>query len=316
MISGGNPALLFTGSEYDKQLTNQGNFLAHNMPDVDDFEDISCPDFFKLGDKWVLVCISHPRGARYYIGEWDGKQFHPQAHHRMNWPGGTCFAPETLLDGKGRRIFWAWNIDRKVGSTFGTMTIPRVLTLAEDGLSLNIEPVEEIETLRYRPKYNEPFKVEARQTVELEEMAGNSLELNLTINPRKAKRFGIRVFCSEDGREKTPIIFDLNENNIKIDLSSSSLKKPNYYEFCVHHQPNPTVDAQEAPFELRKGEKLNLRIFLDKSMLEIFANGRQCITQAVYPTLENATGIEVFADDSDISVEKCLSWSLFPSSQW
>ena len=47
--------------------------MAFDMPDVDDFEDISCPDFFKLDDKWVLVCISHIRGARYYIGKWDGK---------------------------------------------------------------------------------------------------------------------------------------------------------------------------------------------------------------------------------------------------
>jgi sucrose-6-phosphate hydrolase SacC (GH32 family) len=74
-ISGGNPAVLYSGGDYDKPLTKVGNFMAHNIPGVDDFEDISCPDFFKIGDKWVLICISHGRGARYYIGTWDGKQF-------------------------------------------------------------------------------------------------------------------------------------------------------------------------------------------------------------------------------------------------
>ena len=32
------------------------------------------------------------------------------------------------------------------------------------------------------------------------------------------------------------------------------------------------------------GETLDLRIFLDKCMLEVFANGRQCITQQIFPT--------------------------------
>ena len=29
----------------------------------------------------------------------------------MNWPGGQFFAPESLLDGKGRRLIWAWVTD-------------------------------------------------------------------------------------------------------------------------------------------------------------------------------------------------------------
>ena len=146
-----NPPVLYTGDSYDKPLKKTGNFMAFDMPDVDDFEDISCPDFFKMDDKWVLVCISHMRGARYYIGKWDGKQFTPESHHRMNWPGGTFFAPETLLDDKGRRILWAWVLDRKSGVSSGTMSMPRVLTLSKDKLSLNIEPPKEIKDLRYEP---------------------------------------------------------------------------------------------------------------------------------------------------------------------
>jgi len=150
-VEGDNPPLLFKGEAYDMPMEKVGKFMTHDMPDVDDFEDVSCPDFFKLEDKWVLVCISHPRGARYYIGEWDGEQFRPEIHRRMNWPGGTFFAPETLLDGKGRRILWAWVLDRKSGVSSGTMSMPRVLTLAEDKRSLNINPPGEVELLRYQP---------------------------------------------------------------------------------------------------------------------------------------------------------------------
>ncbi|MEJ0101307.1 MAG: glycoside hydrolase family 32 protein [Bacteroidota bacterium] len=86
-----NPPVVYVGNSYKEPMKKLGNFMVKDLPGVDEFEDISCPDFFKLGDKWVLVCISHTRGARYYIGEWNGKQFKPESHHRMNWPGGSFF---------------------------------------------------------------------------------------------------------------------------------------------------------------------------------------------------------------------------------
>ena len=102
-------------------------------------EDCSCPDFFKLGDKHVLMCISHVVGARCYVGRFDREKekFFPEQHVRMNWPGGSFFAPESLVDAKGRRIFWAWVIDPRLPRTriatgSGAQSMPRVLSLAKD----------------------------------------------------------------------------------------------------------------------------------------------------------------------------------------
>ena len=67
---------------------------------------------------------------------------------------------------------------------------------------------------------------------------------------------------------------------------------------------------------LKKGEKAHVRVFLDKSTLEVFVNGRQCITQMVYPTLADATNIEVFSNDSPIRVAFAKAWKLFPTMQW
>ena len=253
-----NPPVLYKGDSYDKPMKKIGNFMAFDMPDVDDFEDISCPDFFKMEDKWVLVCISHIRGARYYIGEWDGKQFKPESHHRMNWPGGTVFAPETLLDDKGRRILWAWVLDRKSGVSSGTMSMPRVLTLSKDKLSLNIEPPKEIEQLRYNPTEEKPFTVAAGQSVTLKRLQEMSLEMDMIIDPGKAKRFGLKVFCSKDGREQTPVLIDREKNILQIDMRPSSLNKPDYREFVMVREPNPNMETQDAPFIVEKGEKVHL----------------------------------------------------------
>ena len=138
------------------------------MPDVAYGEDISCPNFFQLGDKWMLLCISHPLGCRYYIGDWDAKaeQFVPETHGRMNWRRDEqslfgqppwrvdFFAPESLLTPDGRRVMWAWLAT--IGNSAGAMdnrtiqSLPRELSLSGDG-NLRIKPLRELETLRGDP---------------------------------------------------------------------------------------------------------------------------------------------------------------------
>ena len=309
---------LFTGKSYKEPMQLVGNFMTHDLPGIDDFEDVSCPDFFKMGDKWVLVCISHQRGARYYIGDWNGKQFKPEYHHRMNWPGGTYFAPETLLDDKGRRIAWAWLLDRKSGVSSGSMAMPRVLTMAKDKKSLLFEPPKEIELLRYAPQTEKSFTVTANQPLTLKNTQGSSLELNIVIDPGKARQFGIKVFCSADGREQTPIVVDLDKKTLQIDMRKSSLDFDSiqYKEFVVMKDNEKRIETLDAPFELKKGEMLNLRVFLDKSMVEVFANGRQCMTQVVYPTLNDAIHVQLFTEDAPVVARSVQSWKLFPAMQW
>ena len=81
-IFGGSRPALFKADELD-DWEYAGPFMTRDMPGVDDFEDISCPDFFKLGDKYMLLCISHSRGCRYYLGQWKDERFHPEIHERM-----------------------------------------------------------------------------------------------------------------------------------------------------------------------------------------------------------------------------------------
>lgn len=312
-----NPPFLYKGQSYTEPLNRIGNFMSHDMPGVDEFEDISCPDFFELKDKRVLVCISHQRGARYYIGSWDGKQFKPESHHRMNWRGGSLFAPETLIDDKGRRIMWAWVLDRKSGVSSGTMSMPRVLTLSKDKTTLNIEPPKEIENLRYDPVSLKSFVVEQNQSAILKNVKGRALEIDITIDPKSAKRFGVKVFSSKDAREETLIVIDINKDILQIDMSRSSLDIVSYQEFIMQRDnPGENMKTQDAPFKVRQGEKVHLRIFLDKSILEVFANGKQCITQVVYPTLDDAVNVQVFTEDAPIKIEQVKSWKLFPTMQW
>ena len=73
---------------------------------------------------------------------------------------------------------------------------------------------------------------------------------------------------------------------------------------------------QIAPFELKLGETLDLQIFIDKSIIEVFANGRQCVTQRVYPTLKESQGVEVFSENGGAMVESITTWDIAPTNHW
>jgi beta-fructofuranosidase len=57
-------------------------------------------------------------------------------------------------------------------------------------------------------------------------------------------------------------------------------------------RPDVRCRAPEtAPVYLAPGEPLKLRVFLDKSVVEVFANGRQCAAVRVYPSLADSVGV-------------------------
>ena len=70
---------------------------------------------------------------------------------------------------------------------------------------------------------------------------------------------------------------------------------------------------EEAPFELRAGEKLSLDILVDKSVVEVYANKRQAICRRVYPTdPKNATGVKLIGE----APEKLDTYKMFPSNPY
>jgi beta-fructofuranosidase len=303
-IFGGSRPAIFKAKELDK-WEYVGDLLAHAVEGVDINEDISCPDLFKLGNKHVLVCISHRLGCRYYVGEWKNEQFYPEFHEKMSWVDNAFFAPESLEDNKGRRIMWAWVFDglsnekiRSMGWS-GTMSLPRVLELGEDN-TLRMSPPEELEMLRYRPKKLENLTVDSE--LPLKDISGNSLELNIEMVPNGAKQFGIKVCCSGDGEEQTVIFYDAIEKKLKIDTTKSSLGEG-------------PKSVEGGPFELKQNEPLKLRVFVDKSIVEVFANERQAIMRRIYPTRSDSQGIVLFSDGA-IKIKSIEAWDMAPSNPY
>jgi beta-fructofuranosidase len=250
----GKPATVFRSTDL-KHWDYLGLFLAHDMPDVQHDEDISCPNFFKIGNKRMLLCISHNKGCRYYLGEWKDEKFIPEEHHRMNWNGWDFFAPESLLTPDGRRVMWAWcRLGDDLPTQSGIQSLPRELSLPKDGV-LRIKPLRELEQLRADEVARHNLPIHASAPTLLNGIAGDALELKIVIHPGVAQRFGAQVYADAAGNGGFPILVDRADGTL-------------------------SVGGTKAPFTLHNGEELTLRVFLDKSMVEVFANDRQAVVAA------------------------------------
>jgi beta-fructofuranosidase len=286
-----------------------GDLMANTVAGVSINEDVSCADFFKLGDRHMLLCISHRLGARYYLGEWRGEQFRPAIHEKMSWVDNSFFAPESLLDDRGRRIMWAWIFDHpgfKMRTDFGwsgTMSLPRVLSLAEDG-TLRMNPPQEIEKLRSNGKRKTNLTVKAGADLMVEGISGNSLELALEMRAQDARQFGMKIACSPAGEEQTSIYYDAAEKKLKVDTTKSSAA-----------EGPKSIEA--GPFELKAGEPLKLRVFVDKSVVEVFANdGRQAVMRRIYPSRLDSVGVALFSNGGQASVTSLEAWEMAPSNPY
>jgi beta-fructofuranosidase len=307
-IFGGERAAIAKSASLAGPWHYVGDLLAHTVDGVSINEDVSCADFFRMGDRHMLLCISHRLGCRYYLGDWENEQFHPTFHQQMSWVDNSFFAPESLLDDKGRRIMWAWIFDGPGFATrgdfgwSGTMSLPRVLSLGPDGM-LRQNPPKEIEQLRYSGVTRTGLDVAADSEVVLSGVEGNSIELALDMSAPDARQFGVKVCCSPDGKEETLVYYDATDRKLKVDTRQSSLT-----------QGPKGIEA--GPLRLGPDEALTLRVFVDKSVVEVFANGRQAVMRRIYPSRTDSVGVALFARGGAARVGTLRAWKMAPSNPY
>jgi beta-fructofuranosidase len=300
-------------------LTGSG-YLFEDYYYTEPGDDVACPNFLPIGDnKHLLLFFSHKRSAQYYIGTYNMEKhrFIPENHGRMNYgpaKRGSLHAPSAFIDQNGRCIA-IWNIieNRPQEGWDEIMSLPRHLSLNTDTSSrhynlnpLLINPIDEMKSLRFEPVTIGDMTIPANGEQVLSNVNGKAMELEVEIDPMKAREVGLNILRSPDGREQTTItlfmqgwIRNSNMRDLAIDVSRASL--------------DPTVDSRSpeiGPLYLKEGEPLRLRIFIDRSVVEVFANGRQCLTLRTYPSLEESKGVSVFSRGSDAKLVSLTAYQM------
>ena len=294
--------------------TYVGPFLKHDMPDVAIGEDVSCANFLPIDGRWMLLCISHPIGCRYYLGDWDAEaeQFVPEIHQRMNWrrpdqgiaddPYRDFFAPESLLTPDGRRVMWAWLCTLDPPLNLKTIqSLPRELSLADDG-TLRMRPLRELESLRYdRVTFDDitvspPDRSRGSTTPGVPPMAdldGEAWEIRITVDREQSvrKRFGVLLFADEEN-EGLPVIIHPETGTIQLG----------------------TTEAPFAVSDLPAGDDFELRIFIDKYLVEVFVCDRQAVL-GTHTNYEAANGLIAYTWGTDTTFRMVEIWKLKPTNE-
>lgn len=284
-----------------------------------DSEDDMCPSFLPLprsreggemSGKYLQLFISHNRGCQYYIGEYDQDRdvFIPETHGRMSWVDNTFFAPEALIDGRGRQIMWAWLIDNPNDNVdddlqngwSGVYGLPRVLWLGDDA-TLRVAPAPELSVLRYNGRSFADKTLSGDEEWELDGINGASCEISVTIAPHSAHRIGLQVRTSGNREETTLLYYNVETEKLTFDATRSGDKG--------------RMVVEEAPLKLAH-ERLRLRVFIDKSVIEVFANDRQAITRRVYPARDDSDRVRLFCAGGSASFSDIETWEMMPSNSW
>jgi beta-fructofuranosidase len=294
----------------------EGVFYQRNADWTEDSEDNMCPSFLPLpatrdgsqpSDKHLLLFISHNKGCQYYVGTYDRDRgrFLPDNHGRMSWVDNTFFAPEALIDAQGRQIMWSWLTDNREGEMAGGWSgvygLPRSLWLGDDG-RLRMQPVEELKQLRGTETTWDNVTISEEAPMQLNGIVGDSCELAITFDSTTAKQFGVRVRASQDGSEETLIYFDADNQQLCFDARRSGISGRRVLE--------------QAPFTLTAGEPLVLRVFVDRSVVEVFANDRQAICRRVYPGRKDSVGVSLFTREGEATVSSLRAWEMIPTNPY
>lgn len=306
-------------SENLKKWDYRGVFYQRRGEWTDASEDDMCPSFLPLpkspdggpaSDKHLLLFISHNKGAQYYVGTYDkaNDRFLPETHGRMTRVDNTYFAPEALIDGRGRQIMWAWLLDepQDVQGTgwSGVYGLPRTVWLGEDE-TLRMRPVPELEMLRLNEKTLEKIAVTPEKPVALSGFPGDSCELKITIsseNCAKAKKIGVIVREDAAAGEKTLLYYDTEAKALCFDSRQGG------------KAGRPALET--LPLDLPADEPLSLRVFIDRAIVEVYANDRQAIGRRVFPsTPERALGVSLWSENP-AEIEQFQSWEMAPSNPY
>ncbi len=302
---------------------------VHEFIEGDRFSEIgddgACPYFWPIGDRHILPFYSHISGGQYFIGDYDKNRdkFVVTDHGKFNFgasrPGGV-HAPSAAPDGNGSVvIIFNMNDAKPTDGWNQIMSLPRLLTLDEDG-KLAQEPTGGIESLRYDKKSVSRIQLPANQEVVLNNISGNAMEIIAEVDSKDAPMVEINVLRSPDRKEFTRIAFFKKRGMYQ----GRNYNRPRPKDWMPHFNSLLTIESsfssilpdvlsrapETAPIMLKDDENLKLRIFIDKSVVEVFANGKQCVAMRVYPGLKESIGVSLRSQGKDAELVSLDAWQM------
>lgn len=264
------------------------------------------------------VMIVSPKGYRqnvevyYWLGKFDkaNSKFIPDNEEPHYWDYGirTYIGPSGFVDPKtGRSIVFTITAGGRGPGWAGNVSLPAHIFLAKDG-DLGVKPIDELKALRKKELVSLSNKTLSETNEILKNIKGDMLEIILEMES-DAGKYGIKVRQSPDEKEETVLLYDAVNKKLRPDLTKSSLRNTG---FRGPRDPLSGTDKRAdliQHFDL-KGESLKLRIFMDKGLIQAYANDKKTITSWIYPTLEESKGVKIWSENGNAKVKSIQVWEM------
>jgi beta-fructofuranosidase len=238
-----------------------------------------CPDFFTLDDRHVLTFSlwnGDPIAVGYYSGRFADHRFVPDRHGLVDG-GQSFYAPQSFNDESGRRVMFGWlreecsgDLQMKHGWS-GAMSLPRVLGVDERG-DLTQRPAPEVENLRGRHLHLDLQPCDWFRHVELQGVDATTLEIDSVWEWGAQGMVAFNLCASGSEAERTVVALSVEDGDLVLDTRESSV------------DPGSAGGMHRMKLDLEAEAPIRLRVFVDRSVVEVFLNDRYCLTGRVYPT--------------------------------
>lgn len=264
-----------------------------------------CPNFLIFGDERVVIfSVQDAKGELMYplyvSGLFQDEHFFPQMQGMVAY-GGYFYAPQAMHDEQGRTLMWGWLREGRSASLIqeagwaGVMSLPVIVELSQDGV-LKLEPAAELKMLREKHWRYEAIELSATETFLHSESQNDCLEILAEFVLSQDCEFGLRVCYASDGREQTSIVYQSALHQVSVEREQSSI----YAD----------VDREDSSMVIEADEVLKLHVFLDRSVLEVFVNGRYYLASRVYPKHRDSIALELFTREGDVLVRLLDIWHM------
>jgi sucrose-6-phosphate hydrolase SacC (GH32 family) len=125
----------------------------------------------------------------------------------------------------------------------------------------------------------------------LEDVTGTCLHLHVTFKRGASHAVSLLVRRAPDAQEQTAIRYEWETGRLTLDRSRSSLDSQVKRDVLQETYFPPTDDF------------IQLEVFLDRSVLEVFIDNRSAFAARIYPTLGNSEGVALEAMGSGAFAE-------------
>lgn len=275
-----------------------------------------CPDLFKLPvsntseSRWVMAISVEWDHVEYHIGQFDGTTFTADntvyANDGRDFYGGQSWDNEPASDtrlGLAWANHWDYATDTPDNGWKGIQTFPQRLELYDTGSAVEPrqQPDSAVESARERKLAdlsNEPIS-DTDDPLAGTGVQGQRLELLATIDPGDAD--SVTLGLREGDGEETLLTYDAVNTELLFDRNNSGV-----------FFGDTNKDVASGPMEPLSDGTIKLRVFVDRSLVEVFGNdGRINMANQIFPH-EASTGTSLTASGGTATLEGLTAYSHQP----